>query len=113
MWRLVLRLPLMGQRRSTPWEWGLARLWSGAGGIGCFGGLLDLRAAVLPMSRVVFGHGRALRVGPDRAVELFAQDVGMPGVPVGLGEDVDQDVEQLHARARPPRHVARGVDGER
>jgi hypothetical protein len=30
---------------------------------------------------------------PCRAVELFAQDVGVPGVPAGLGEHVDQDVE--------------------
>ena len=37
---------------------------------------------------------------------------GVAGVPTGLGEHVDQDVEQFHLGARPPRHVARGIDGE-
>ena len=49
---------------------------------------------------------------PTAAVQLLAQDVGVPGVPVGLGEHVDHDVEQLHVRARPPRHVAGRVDVE-
>ena len=92
---------------------GSGRLWSGAGGIGCSGRLLDLRVVGLPVSRVESGQGRALRAGPDRAVELFSQDVGMPGVPVGLTENVDHDVEQLHVGARPPWHVAGGTDGKR
>ena len=36
----------------------------------------------------------------------------MAGVPGGLGQHVHHDVEELHVRARPPRHVAGGVDGE-
>lgn len=54
-----------------------------------------------------------MRVGSDRAVELLTQDVGMSGMPVGLADDVDQDVEQLHVGARPPRHVAGIVDSQR
>lgn len=50
---------------------------------------------------------------PTTPWSWFAQDVGMSGVPAGLGEEVDHDVEQLHVRARPPRHVAVGVDRER
>ena len=46
------------------------------------------------------------------AVQLLAQDVGMPGMPAGLGQDVDQDVEQPDVRPRPPRHVAGRVDVE-
>jgi hypothetical protein len=32
---------------------------------------------------------------PGSAVDVFAQDVGVPGMPVGLAEDVDQDGEQV------------------
>ena len=53
------------------------------------------------MGRVVFLEGRALRVRTHCAVELFAQDVGVSGVPAGLGEDVDHDGEQFHVGARP------------
>ena len=63
--------------------------------------------------RCRFRTGRAPRVRPDSAVELLAQDVGVPGMAGGLAEQVDHDVEQLHVGARPPRHVAGGVDGER
>ena len=40
--------------------------------------------------------GHVLRVGSYRSVERFAQDVGVAGVPTGLGEQVDEDVEQGH-----------------
>ena len=33
---------------------------------------------------------------------LFAKDVGVAGVPTGLGKQVDQDIEQCHLRVRPP-----------
>ena len=49
----------------------------------------------------------------DRAIELLAQDVGVPGVPVRLVEDVNHDVEELHVRAWPPRHMTGHVDVER
>ena len=44
--------------------------------------------------------------GPTRSVDLFAEDVGVAGVPAGLGKHVDQDVEQFHLGVRPPLHVA-------
>jgi hypothetical protein len=47
---------------------GSQRLWSGVGGISCSGGLLDFRAVALPVGRVAFLQGHALRIGPDRAV---------------------------------------------
>src|SRR4051794_40499695 len=42
---------------------------------------------------------------PGPAVELFTQDIGVAGVPGGVTQDVDHDVEKLHIGARPPRHV--------
>ena len=56
--------------------------------------------------------GHVLRVGSYRSVERFAQDVGVAGVPTGLGEQVDEDVEQGHLGVLPPGHAARGVEGE-
>ena len=38
-------------------------------------------------------HGHVLRVGSHCSVECFAQDVGVAGVPTGLGKQVDEDVE--------------------
>jgi hypothetical protein len=58
-------------------------------------------------------QGHALAVHSDRAVELFAQDVGVPRMPGGLGEDVDHDVEKLHVGAGPPRHMAGRIDSQR
>jgi hypothetical protein len=78
----------------------------------CPGGPLDFHAPVLPEGCVVLLQGHAFRVRSHRAVKLFAQDVGVAGVPAGLGKDVDQDVEEFHVGAWPPRHVAGGVDGE-
>jgi len=52
------------------------------------------------------------RRGSCLAIKLFAQDIGVSGVPTGLGEHMNQDVEQLHVRAWPPRHVASGADVE-
>jgi hypothetical protein len=51
-------------------------------------------------------------LGP--AVEAFAQDVGVPGMPDGLAEDMGHNSEQVRSgvRLRPPRHVAGGVEGK-
>jgi hypothetical protein len=37
-----------------------------------------------PIGRVVFRRGRVPHLRPDCAVELFTQDVGVPGVPVSV-----------------------------
>jgi len=37
----------------------------------------------------------------------------LPGVPVGLADDVHHDVGQLHVGPRPPGHVAGRVDRQR
>src|SRR5206468_119356 len=86
---------------------------SGLNGISCLGCPLDLRAVVLPEGRVSPVQGRAPRLRSHRAVQLLAQDVSVPGVTIGLVEDVDQDVEELHVRAWPPGHMARRIDVER
>ena len=56
-------------------------------------------------------------VGPDpgRPVDELADDVGVTGVPVGLGDHVHQDLVQrdLAAPLPPPRHVAGRVQGQR
>ena len=53
------------------------------------------------------GEGRDYQGRTDRAVQLLTQDVSVPGVTIGLVEDVDQDVEELHVRAWPPRQPLR------
>jgi len=58
----------------------------------------------------LYGHAR--RVGSHRSVELFAQDVGVAGVPTGLGKQMNEDVEQGHLGVLPPGHAARGIEGE-
>ena len=73
------------------------------------GGPLDPRPVRIPVDAVV----HRARVVPDRAVQLLAQDVGVADVAVGLGEDVDHHVEQLHVRPRPPGHEAGSVDRQR
>jgi hypothetical protein len=79
--------------------------------IGCPGGPLDRRAPGFPEGAVLSMQGCALREHPDCAVDLLAQDVGVPGVPGGIGEHMDHDVEQLHVSA-PPGNVTGSVDGE-
>ena len=79
--------------------------------LGCgFGGSLDSGAVVEPelcvASTGVVGSARGL------VVELFTQDVGVTGVAIGLGKQVNEDVEQLHVGPRPPRHMAGSIDVE-
>src|SRR4051794_10204632 len=49
------------------------------------------------------------------SVDELANDVGVPGVPVRLGDRVHQEVLQRDPTVlrRPPRHVADGVEGQR
>jgi len=44
-------------------------------------GLLDLRAVVIPEGGVVLGLVAVVGCELDSAVDLLAQDVGVPGVP--------------------------------
>jgi hypothetical protein len=76
--------------------------------------LFDLGAVVLPPARVVLRQIRVIGRYPRDAVQLLAQDVGVPGVPVGLADHVDQDVEEHDHRNRwrPPGHPTRRVEGE-
>ncbi|GAB3939008.1 hypothetical protein GCM10027614_20270 [Micromonospora vulcania] len=53
---------------------------------------------------------------PGRAVDEFAHDVGVAGVPLCFRNDVDQDVVQRDRCVAPPRHAAdliqcKGFDG--
>lgn len=82
----------------------VAALLSGRG----VGGLRDFRAVRFPLGRVVVGLLPVRHAGP--AVELFAQDVGVPCVSGAFVEHVDHDVEELDVGSRPPRHVAGCVD---
>jgi DNA-binding MarR family transcriptional regulator/GNAT superfamily N-acetyltransferase len=52
---------------------------------------------------------------PGRPVDELADDVGVTGVPVGLGDHVHQDLVQcdLAAPLPPPGHVAEFVQGQR
>jgi hypothetical protein len=77
------------------------------------GGGLDLGPLSPPERRVAPRLVRVCLCGPCGTVELFTQEVGVTGVPVGLGEHVDQDVEQHDVGSRPPRHMTRCVDVER
>jgi len=49
------------------------------------------------------------------AVDQFPDDVCVPGVPIGLGDHVDQDPVQSHCAVffRPPWHVADRVQRQR
>ena len=50
---------------------------------------------VLSALRVPSVPGRAVRVEPDGAVQLLAQDVGVTRVPIGLGEHMNQMLNSL------------------
>jgi Glycosyltransferase family 87 len=75
------------------------------------GRLLDLAPVLLPVGRFVV---RPVAVGllqPGGPVDSLPDDVGVPGVPVGLRGHVDQDRVQRHrvGRRRPPGNVPGGV----
>jgi dipeptidase E len=76
---------------------------------------LEPAPVALPPRTIARRHVVVARAQADRAVDELADDVGLPGVPVGLGDHVDQDLVQRHLAAvlRPPWHVAGGVQPER
>jgi ribosomal protein S18 acetylase RimI-like enzyme len=55
---------------------------------------------------------RTRGIDPDGAVQTLTQDVGMAGVPGGVGQAVNHDVEQRHLFL-PPRHIAACAKVER
>src|SRR4051794_9978232 len=113
-WQCASYVDATAVPKSSPAGWWRAgAVCSGLTGVSCPCCPLDLRAVVLPEDRVSPVQGRAPRLRSHCAVQLLAQDVSVPGVTIGLVEDVDHDVEELHVRARPPRHMAGRVDVER
>lgn len=50
---------------------------------------------------------------PGRAVDLFAQDVGVAGVPLQVHNLVDQDLVESYLRSSPVRDMADGVERQR
>jgi len=64
-----------------------------------------------PPSPVAGRHAGALLRQTDRPDDEFPDDIGLTGVPAGIGGDADQDVVQAHLVLiwRPPRHVTDGV----
>lgn len=55
---------------------------------------LKLGSVVVPESLISRVQSRVARCRADGPVELLSQDVRVLGMPVGLGEDMDQDVEE-------------------
>jgi hypothetical protein len=78
-------------------------------------GALEPAPVGLPPRLVAGRHVVVARAQADRAVDELADDVGLPGVPVGLGDHVDQDLVQRHLAAvlRPPRDMTDVVQRER
>jgi hypothetical protein len=79
-------------------------------GINRLGRLLDHRPMVLPEVRLQSVGCGALRVKSDCSVQLFAQDVSVTCVPIGLADHMDEDIEQHHIWAWPPGHMALSVN---
>jgi hypothetical protein len=71
---------------------------------------------ILPPHLVCGGHEVVTRAQPDGPVDEFPDDVGVPGVPVSLGDHVDQDPVQtspggvLVATGRRGRPAGTGED---
>src|SRR5450631_3878877 len=76
-----------------------------------FDGLLNLRSVSDPIGLVLPRERVGVRT--ECAVELLAEDVSVPQVPVRLGHDMDRDVEQLDGWSGPPRHISRRLDRQR
>ena len=76
----------------------VARLWLSLDWCGRPGGQFDLRTVgctgFLVDLLLVFG------AQPGPAVEALAQDIGVPGMPGGLAEDMDHDGEQVRVPGR-------------
>jgi hypothetical protein len=76
--------------------------------LGC---LLDLGPVTRPQCCAPFRRD-TIRVASDLPIDLLSEDFGVAGVTVGLGKDVDRDVEQIDAWLRPPRDSAEGAQAE-
>jgi len=52
---------------------------------------------------------------PSGPIDEFTDEIGMPGVPVGLGDHVHEDLMERHLSAVgwPPRHVADRIQVQR
>src|SRR5437764_10115464 len=74
--------------------------------------LLEPVAVGPPPPGVLLRHVRVVRAQSRRPVDQLADDVGMSGMPVGLGDDVDEDLVEsdLTSLDRPPRHMTDGVE---
>src|SRR6266550_2783770 len=70
-------------------------------------GALEPAPVALPPRLVAGRHVVVALTQAGRAVDELADDIGLPGVPVGLGDHVDQDLVQRHLAAalRPPRDM--------
>src|SRR6516225_5120863 len=62
-------------------------------------GELDPAPVAVPPGTIARRHVVVARTQADRAVDELADDVGLPGVPVGLGDHMDQDFVQRHLAA--------------
>ena len=82
----------VGGQTVTIMTWSAQR-WCGSGRP------LDSAPVVLPPGLVADGHVVVVRPHPDGPVDELADDVRVPGVPVGLGDHVHQDLVQCHLGA--------------
>jgi hypothetical protein len=78
-------------------------------------GMLQPTAVALPRGLIARRQVVVAVPQPDRAVDELPDDVGMAGVPMGLGDHVHQDPLQrdLAPLPRPPRHIADGIQRQR
>ena len=107
-WPVVSQLPLIsGNQRLAD----LARRALA----GLAGRALEPAPVALPPGLVARSHVVVAFPQAGGAVDELADDVGLPGVPVGLGDHVDQDLVQRHLAPalRPPRHMTDRVQRER
>src|ERR1022692_3294938 len=97
---------IAGSRRGGP---------EGSAWADLLGHALQAAPVVLPPRLVPGRHVVVAIPQPDGPVDEFPDDIGVPRVPVSLGDHVDQDPVQRHLApvARPPRHVADRVQRQR
>ena len=63
----------------------------------------------------LISHGRAVRVADPHSrlpVDELTQDIGVPGVPGGLGDHMHQDLEGRLGVRQPPRHDSGRIEVE-
>jgi DNA-binding MarR family transcriptional regulator/GNAT superfamily N-acetyltransferase len=78
------------------------------------GGVLQLGAIAIPPGLVARRQVVVLLAYSGGAVDELADEVGVPGVPVGLGHHVHQDLVQRDLTVvSPPGHVANRVQAQR